>query len=255
MREKAYICKTKIVSSICRYIHYIMAHIRHLVLLPIQPIRVHLERKVGKYRVHQEIQRLATNQRTLDLGCGQSPLSNAFSNRVGVDIMPAAGVHVIADAHRLPFASGSFEQIICSEVLEHLADARLAVQEMARVLGDGGRVILTAPFVYPIHEAPNDYQRFTEYGLRRLFYSCFEIQEIKELYTEEQTLAILLQRIAWQRRDYPAWHYLYLLLAHLIFRFYPTTNAPRYQDISRRIAGPFLTAGYLLVAHKRKMDG
>jgi SAM-dependent methyltransferase len=210
-----------------------------------------LKRKIGKHFVHQEILRFATNQRTLDLGCGKSPLADAFPNRVGLDIVPALGVHIVADVHRLPFVSGSFEQVVCSEVFEHLVDPRQAAWEIARVLGDGGRLVLTTPFVYPIHEAPHDYQRFTMYGLRQLFSPGFEIQTIKELYTEEQTLAILVQRIAFQRQDFAIRHYIYLLLAHLIFHFLGSTNSLRYQDISHRVEGPFLTAGYLLIARKR----
>lgn len=216
------------------------------------PIHRYLERKVGKNHVRREIQRFGTDRRTLDIGCGQSPSAEGFPNRVGIDVVPATGVHVLADAHTLPFASCSFEQIICSEVLEHLVDPQRAVQEMARVLVDEGHLVLTVPFVYPVHESPHDYQRLTSYGLSRLFCQFFEIDEIKELFTEEQTLAILLQRIAFQRRDSPLMHYAYLFLAHIVFRFSPVMKTRRYQDISGQIEGPFLTAGYLLLARKKK---
>jgi len=219
---------------------------------PFRAIAHRLESKVGKHVIRNQFREFATDRRTLDLGCGRSPIADGFPNRVGVDVLPDTGVQVIADAHFLPFAGGSFEQIICSEVLEHLYEPARAADEMARVLQKDGQLALTVPFVYPVHEAPHDYQRFTSYGLRRLFVSSgFDVQQVTELFTEEQTLAILLQRVAFQRRDAALRHYAYLLLAHLLFRLPAPARALRYQDVSRKMSGPFLTATYLLVARKK----
>jgi SAM-dependent methyltransferase len=210
-----------------------------------------VKQKVGKHIVHEHVRRFATTCRTLDLGCGQhSTFAADFSNRIGIDIVQASGVDVVADAQALPFVSDSFEQIICVEVLEHIAVPSRAASEMARVLQNDGRLVLTMPFVYPLHEAPHDYQRFTSYGLRRLFSPAFEIQEIRALYTEEQTLAILLQRIAYQRKNSSVGRFLYMLLAHLIFKFSFSTNAQRFQSSDHAVSGPFMTAGYLMVGQK-----
>jgi len=223
-----------------------------MLLRPLRAIAHRLEGKVGKHVIRREVHAHRNGRRTLDLGCGRSPNATAFPNRVGVDVVAEAGVHIIADAHHLPFAPRSFEQIVCSEVLEHLSDPALAASEMARVLASGGKLVLTTPFVYPIHEAPHDYQRLTAYGLRRLFsLAGFDVQEVRELFTEEQTVAILLQRVAFQRRDSALRHYLYLLLAHLLYRLPTPIRSQRYQNISRSIAGSFLTAGYLLLAQRK----
>jgi len=218
---------------------------------PFRALANRLEHKVGKHVIRREVQSLGNTLRTMDLGCGRSPNADAFPNRVGVDVETMPGVHVIADAHRLPFVCGAFEQIVSSEVLEHLADPARAAAEMARVLADGGHLILTTPFVYPLHEAPYDYQRFTMYGLKRLFTDAgFAISEIKPLFNEEQTLAILLQRVAFQRHDSKLRHYFYLLLSHLIYHVPVSDRAARYQHVNRRSPGPFMTAGYLLLARK-----
>ncbi|MFQ5851581.1 MAG: class I SAM-dependent methyltransferase [Candidatus Binatia bacterium] len=52
---------------------------------------------------------------------------------------------LVADACDLPFVQGSFDVVICSEVLEHLPDPELAVDEFDRVLKTGGTLILTVP--------------------------------------------------------------------------------------------------------------
>lgn len=74
---------------------------------------------------------------------------------------------VFADACRLPFASSSLDAIACFEVLEHVADPESALREIARTLKPGGVACVSMPFLYPVHDAPHDYQRWTEHGWRR----------------------------------------------------------------------------------------
>ncbi|WP_420452708.1 class I SAM-dependent methyltransferase [Ilumatobacter sp.] len=53
------------------------------------------------------------------------------------------------DATRLPFADGSFDRIITSEVLEHVQDDVAAIDEMVRVLAPGGILAATVPAWLP----------------------------------------------------------------------------------------------------------
>jgi len=52
---------------------------------------------------------------------------------------------IVADATALPFKPNTFRFILCSEVLEHVEDDQSAVNELARVLGDNGKGVITAP--------------------------------------------------------------------------------------------------------------
>lgn len=52
---------------------------------------------------------------------------------------------VLGNAERLPFADESFDLVTCSETLEQVETPARAVQEMARVLKPGGRLLLSAP--------------------------------------------------------------------------------------------------------------
>ena len=54
-----------------------------------------------------------------------------------------------ADVTKLPFADGSFDVVICSEVLEHIVDNRTAVAELVRVLKPGGDLVVTVPRFWP----------------------------------------------------------------------------------------------------------
>ncbi len=154
-------------------------------------------KKITRKKLDNFLQKHATDIRVLDIGSGESSYHRFFPNRVTVDMDPSRKPDVVGDAHNLPFKDGEFEFILSTEVLEHLKDPKLAISEMHRVLKKGGTLVLTTRFVYPIHDSPNDYWRFTEYGLKELFKDW----EIVELVAETQpfsTLAVLLQRIAFQ---------------------------------------------------------
>jgi SAM-dependent methyltransferase len=57
----------------------------------------------------------------------------------------AWGGCVNGDGTKLPFADGSFDRIIASEVLEHIPDDKAALAELARVLRPGGTIAITVP--------------------------------------------------------------------------------------------------------------
>jgi SAM-dependent methyltransferase len=63
----------------------------------------------------------------------------------------AGGVPRLAEADltRLPFADATFDVVIASEVLEHVANDAAAVAELARVVRPGGRVGVTVPRAVP----------------------------------------------------------------------------------------------------------
>ena len=79
----------------------------------------------------------------LDIGCGHRKAPNS----IGVDIKRTQGVDIIADVCRLPFKDESIDEIICSEVLEHVADLVKAMEEIHRVLKPGGKVMIKVPHV------------------------------------------------------------------------------------------------------------
>ncbi len=97
-----------------------------------------------------------------------------------LNISPEDSPDILARAEYLPLAEGAMDAVICTEVLEHLAGPKQALAEMGRVLRPGGKLILTAPFLYRIHGDPHDFQRLTDHGLRILLEEAgFEIMELK----------------------------------------------------------------------------
>ena len=111
--------------------------------------------------------------RVVDVGCGHKPyrelMGPGVTAYVGVDHPDGdADADVRAEAHALPFDDGTFDAAVSFQVLEHLREPARCVREMHRVLRPGGRVVLTAPGVWPAHEVPRDYWRFTRYGMEAL---------------------------------------------------------------------------------------
>ncbi len=115
---------------------------------------------------------------TLDAGCGNGALAYAASrrgNRVlgvtldpeqvrkaraffsfrGVD--PARLQFEVCNLYDLPKRHRQFDQIICSETLEHIAQDRLVVEQFARLLRAGGVLHLCSPFSnHPDHRGRFD---------------------------------------------------------------------------------------------------
>jgi SAM-dependent methyltransferase len=70
---------------------------------------------------------------------------------------------ILADASNIPVADDSYDIAIAGELLEHVPDPIIVLQEARRVLKLGGKLIATVPFLYPIHADPYDFGRYTDY--------------------------------------------------------------------------------------------
>jgi len=111
----------------------------------------------------------------LDVGCGFRPYEDIFraevTHYIGVDYpvgIEKARVDLIADALDLPLADDSVDTALATELMEHLPDPDQFLSQITRVLRPFGTLILSVPFMEPLHEEPRDYYRFTPYSLRLL---------------------------------------------------------------------------------------
>jgi SAM-dependent methyltransferase len=110
-------------------------------------------------------------KRMLNLGSGIGQYDHYLSKEVkpiNLDISSSKkNLHVIADAHFLPFKNECFDIIYSIAMLEHVKKPWIVADEMFRVLHTGGHVVLELPFLNVIHDE-HDYFRFTDKGIRSL---------------------------------------------------------------------------------------
>lgn len=118
-----------------------------------------------------------TKGTVLDIGCGKQTIRKYLDPSVTYFSIDSADTgkkmynaqpSVFGEATLLPFKDNCFDTLILLEVLEHLPTPAIAIQEALRVLKKNGQLIISTPFLYPIHDAPGDYQRWTKHGLRQL---------------------------------------------------------------------------------------
>jgi ubiquinone/menaquinone biosynthesis C-methylase UbiE len=103
---------------------------------------------------------VAAGERVLDLGCGEGAFTAALAAHgaaaVGVEVAAeplrrAAAAHPDLDcrlvdaASPLPFDDASFDVVWAGEVLEHVVDVVGLLDELWRVLGPRGRLLVTTP--------------------------------------------------------------------------------------------------------------
>ena len=103
----------------------------------------------------------------------------------------------VCDLASIPVEEGRYDLVLLTQVLEHIPEPQAVLAEANRVLRDDGEIWLSAPLFYEEHEAPHDYYRYTQYGLRHLLESAgFTVKRIAWLEGYYGTLAYQLATAA-----------------------------------------------------------
>ncbi|MCK6639819.1 MAG: class I SAM-dependent methyltransferase [Bacteroidia bacterium] len=149
--------------------------------------------------VKTQLSQLPSGQRLLDAGAGEQQYRNLCSHLryvsqdfaqykpesdpTGLQMQtwnyPA--LDIVCDIISIPEKDGSFDAVLCTEVLEHIPDPVKAIHELSRLLRTGGTMLLTAPFCSLTHFAPFHFST----GFNRFFYehhlkeAGFEITELQ----------------------------------------------------------------------------
>jgi SAM-dependent methyltransferase len=117
----------------------------------------------------------------LDAGCGKMPYRNFILGQsdvkeyIGLDIESALEYSDVIkpdytwNGVTMPFSDDTFDTIISTEVLEHCFDYNTYIKECLRTLKPGGIIFFTVPFLWPLHEGPYDYYRYTPHALKKMF--------------------------------------------------------------------------------------
>ena len=110
----------------------------------------------------------------------------------------------LGPAHDLPVADGGYDGVLCTQVLEHVPNPDAVVRGAYRVLRPGGRLYMTVPLAWELHELPFDFYRYTPHGLARMLGEAgFERLDIRPRNDCFRTLAQLLHNAGGMIGRYP----------------------------------------------------
>ena len=185
--------------------------------------------------------------RVLNIGAGGevgATLVQACARRnaivVSLDISPDRKPDIVGDICEARFEA-EFDVVVMAEVLEHIPRPHVALERVLCALRPGGRLVMTVPFIFPLHDGPHDYFRFTRYGLQYLLRDFTDVT-IKERNGWAEAIAVLLAR---SLVSFPDQRILGGLAAVAALLVYPFATM-----ISRLCANGFLTSGYLVTGKK-----
>jgi ubiquinone/menaquinone biosynthesis C-methylase UbiE len=139
-----------------------------------------------------EVIKLSKNKKLIDIGCGSMPYRKKIEPQVkkyvGVDhpkisklYNPKILPEIYADiTKKIPVKDSEFDIAIMLEVLEYLEKPEKTFLEIQRILKKEGILVLSTPFLYPLHDIPFDRNRFSKTQIKTfLNNSGFKIKKIK----------------------------------------------------------------------------
>jgi ubiquinone/menaquinone biosynthesis C-methylase UbiE len=158
----------------------------------------------------------------LDAGAGESPYKrycghldyyaqdfgkyDGYGNKEGLqtESWDNSKLDIISDITNIPVENGSFDAIMCTEVLEHIPDPIKAIKEFGRILKPGGLLIVTAPISSLTHFAPfyfyNGFSKyFYEHYLKK---NNFEVIELSYNGNYFEYIAQEIHRIPFMAKNY-----------------------------------------------------
>ena len=134
-----------------------------------------LERRPILDFVMRQAVRLPSGSRVADVGGKEAPYRELFDHCDYVTVDWELSLHeepkkadAATSAYAIARADRSFDAIVLTEVLEHVREPADLLEELHRLLRPGGRLLVTVPFAFQLHEMPFDFFRYTRFGLEHL---------------------------------------------------------------------------------------
>lgn len=125
------------------------------------------------------------------------------SSYIGVDVSSGKYVDMVVPAEKLvkKFGENSFDVVISTEMLEHVFDWKIVMDNLKKILKTNGMIFITTrSFGFPYHGYPFDYWRYEVEDMKRIF-ADFEIQY---LHNDTETVGVWLKAkkpANWQPRE------------------------------------------------------
>lgn len=151
------------------------------------------------------LQSFKNNSVIVDIGCGTKPyleFVDKSSQYIGVDIdSENENVDIVSSVYDIDLPSDMADYVVSFQVMEHLEEPSLMLNEAYRILKPNGELYLTFPMSEELHEEPYDFFRYTEHGIRHLLKKA-GFNDI-EIMRQGTSAANLGRRIS--NKLYPRW--------------------------------------------------
>lgn len=137
--------------------------IKHIIHLFFQSHKVQIAIKDFAKSVH--------NKKILEIGSGPNPSKKYFDDSnefIMSDLSPSLPGCLKIDLSKMKYED-IFDVVISINVLDDIYDYQKAVNNIYRSLKKGGKCFLIVNGLYPLHDLPHDYWRFTPYSLSKIF--------------------------------------------------------------------------------------
>ncbi|MEE3233042.1 MAG: class I SAM-dependent methyltransferase [Candidatus Latescibacterota bacterium] len=224
--------------------------------MKINPLRFSLTTRFKERHIFQMLN-IKSGERILDVGCGIGYLCGLAkirgANIVGIDMSTEAlrysqstlqGSFVCAGAGTLPFSDNQFDKIIFADVIEHVPDDNLALQEIVRVAKPTASVVVSTPELESLftktrlktflHDDDDQYQKnyregYTTNSLCELMkQNSIDIQRVaySNFFLSEILLGITKLAYASQRQQYNSQSDLVIISDSWMFWIYKTIIFP-----------------------------
>lgn len=201
-------------------------------------------------KLYQQTIKKFAHGKLLDCGAGQAPFYGMYKDLVKevqcVDWEESP--HQIsycdktADLNKsIPYKDKEFDTVLLADVLEHIYKPNVLISEISRVLKKEGNLILFVPYLYWLHEEPNDHHRYTKHALTKYCQeNSLEVEFLKPYGGGPDALRDLGSKVL---QNSPVLKFFFSLYWKIVMLL-PVYNKIRNKTINK------MPLGYVLVAKK-----
>ncbi len=133
--------------------------------------------------IKEAMKHVSVSKSLIDIGSGRPTYRKEIEPLVKkyVTVDKFGNPDIIADAQKLPFTKNSFDIALMFQLLEYLENPQLGIKETMRILKKDGVLVLSSPFMYPIHDGKLDRNRFTKTQIKYFLENTgFKIVKVEE---------------------------------------------------------------------------